>query len=301
MKRVLLVAAVFATTASLSAPALAAIGEPAADASGSVFREDEWVAGEPRYNYVASDAYAGAQVHTPRQVPSAGDTFYVHTQVAFIPTGVFNDTIGVTMGLPQGVSVAVSASTPIRCFVSSTRGTAGVPSRDTSDCLANPSPASGSQIPLGAITLFTGGVQVGGEIAHVFVPVVSNRAVNGENVSVTATVVNPNASPRDIPATAPLTVGPGSGPQPATLTKPTGKVFKWRKKGRVLVAWQPVPGATGYKARLKVGKKWTKWAELADRGLKLTKLKKGKKYVLQVRAVGPGGDGPAVKWRFKGK
>jgi hypothetical protein len=86
-------------------------------------------------------------------VPSTGETFYVRAEVSFIPIGVHNDTIGVVLGLPQGVSVAVSPSTAVRCFVSSTRGVRGVPSRDTGECLASPSPTSGTQIPLGAITL----------------------------------------------------------------------------------------------------------------------------------------------------
>jgi hypothetical protein len=41
VKRTLLIVAVFLATASLSAPALATIGEPAADGSGAIFRDDE--------------------------------------------------------------------------------------------------------------------------------------------------------------------------------------------------------------------------------------------------------------------
>jgi hypothetical protein len=168
--------------------------------------------------------------------------------------------------------------------------------------VANPSPASGVQIPLGAITLFTGGPSVGGEIAHVFVPVVASRAVSGENVFVTVSVGDPAASPRDIVGDAPLTVAPGpGGGTSAGLVAPTGKILKWRGKGKAIVSWEAVPGATSYSARLKVGKKWTKWSTLTNNGLKMTKLKKGKRYVLQVRAVGDSGPGPVATWRFKAK
>lgn len=82
---------------------------------------------------------------------------------------------------------------------------------------------------------------------------------------------------------------------------PTGKSVKWRGKGKAVVAWGPVAGATSYRARLKVGKKWTPWSSLANNGLRLTKLKKGKRYVLQVQAVGDAGRGPVATWRFKAK
>ncbi len=240
-------------------------------------------------------------MHAPAQPPRAGEVFYVHAEAALIWTGVTNDVVGMTLALPDGVTVSSSAATPVRCFITGTRSN-DVPTRQTGECVANPSPASGVQIPLGAITLFTGGPSVGGEIAHVFVPVVSSRAVNGENVFVTVSVSDPAPSPRDIVGDAPLTVAPGSDNGGTTgLVAPTGNSLKWKGKGKAVVSWQPVAGATSYRARLKVGKKWTKWATLSNNGLKLTKLKKGKRYVLQVQAVGDAGRGPVATWRFKAK
>ncbi len=186
----------------------------------------------------------------------------------------------------------------MRCFITGTRS-GGVPTRATGECVASPSPTSGAQIPLGAITLFTGGPSVGGEIAHVFVPVVSNRAVSGENIFVNVSVADPDPLPRDVVGTAPLTVAPGSGP--SGLVAPGSPKVKWKAKGKAVVSWPQVAGATSYRARLKVGKKWTPWSSLANNGLKLTKLKKGKRYVLQVQAVGDGGRGPIATWRFKAK
>jgi hypothetical protein len=227
--------------------------------------------------------------------------FYVHAEAALIWTGVTNDVVGMTLALPDGVTVSPSSATPVRCFITGTRSN-DVPTRQTGECVANPSPASGVQIPLGAITLFTGGPSVGGEIAHVFVPVVASRPVNAENVFVTVSVSDPAASPRDIVGRRTPDCGSRrTGGTSVGLVAPTGNRVKWKGKGKAVVSWQPVAGATSYRARLKVGKKWTKWSTLANNGLRLTKLKKGKRYVLQVQAVGDAGRGPVATWRFKAK
>jgi len=47
--------------------------------------------------------------------------------------------------------------------------------------------------------------------------------------------------------------------------------------------------------------KWTKWASLSTNRVNVTKLKKGKRYVLQVQAVGDAGRGPIATWRFKAR
>ncbi|MCU0278059.1 MAG: fibronectin type III domain-containing protein [Candidatus Nanopelagicales bacterium] len=301
IKTGLLAATVFSTALALAAPAAATIGEPVADSSGAIFRDAEWVTGSTNYAYLYGNAYAGAVMHAPAQPAPAGEVFYVHAEAALIWNGVTNDVVGMTLALPEGVTVSPSAATPVRCFITGTRSNA-VPTRQTGECLANPSPSSGVQIPLGAITMFTGGPSVGGEIAHVFVPVISSRAVNGENVFVTVSVSDPAASPRDIVGDAPLTVAPGN-PQTGggALAAPSGKSFTWKGKRKAVVTWSPVPGAVGYRARLKVGTKWTKWSNLSDNGLKLTKLKRGKRYILQVQAVGDTGRGAISTWRFKTK
>jgi hypothetical protein len=163
------------------------------------------------------------------------------------------------------------------------------------------------QIPIGAFTLFYGGVSVGGETVHVFVPVTANRAINGESVSISTTFSDPSPTPRDVVGNAPLTVAPGSAapdpnPSPAALSKPGGKAFKWVGKGKAKLTWKAVAGAAAYQLRLTSGKKTTKWQAVAVNKATLVKLKPGKKYILQVRAVSPSGDkGPIAKWRFKAK
>jgi Fibronectin type III domain len=301
--RVLLASAIAVAALSLAAPAQAVIGDPVPDATGAIFNEDQWVNGTTTYNQLYSDYYGGTGIHAPKATPTAGETFYLHAWAALIWTGVTNDVAGMTLNLPPGVSVATGGS-PVKCYVTGTRSN-GVPTRQTGECPANPSPTTGVQIPIGAFTLFTGGPSVGGEIIHVFVPVTANRAISGESVSVSTSFSDPAPSPRDLVGDAPLTVNPKSGTDPnvspATLAKPGGQSFKWVGRGKAKLSWKAVPGAAGYQLRLKSGGKITKWNAVAVNRATLVKLKPGKKYVLQVRAVSVSGRGPIAKWRFKAK
>ena len=303
------VAAVFAG----AAPAAAAIGEPVPDGTGAIFRSDEWTKGDVGFNQrsytfgfppiFTSAIYAMSGVDVPKQTPRAGEVFYIHAWAGLAWAFADSDIAVIRLGLPDGVSVAPAGTAPVRCFITQT-DTGYVPTRD-GGCAVFPSGASGGSIQLGTYTLASG-ITGGSEVASVFVPVIANRAVNGDKAWVSTTMLQtPSILPNPLYGDAPLTVTPGSGTggggTSAGLVAPTGKSVKWRGKGKAVVAWGPVAGATSYRARLKVGKKWTKWTSLASNGLKLTKLKKGKRYVLQVQAVGDAGRGPVATWRFKAK
>ena len=62
------------------------------------------------------------------------------------------------------------------------------------------------------------------------------------------------------------------------------------RKGKAKVTWKRTAGATSYRARIsKPGsKKYKKWKSTSKRVFK-AKVRKGKKYRVQVTAVGPGG------------
>lgn len=312
--RAILAGAIAVAALSLATPAQAIIGDPVPDATGAIFNEDQWVKGTTTFNQAyfcgygscSMTYYGQSGIHAPTATPKAGETFYLHAWAALIWPGVTNDVAGMTLNLPPGVSVAANGDSPVKCYVTGTRSNA-VPTRQTGECLANPSPTTGVQIPIGAFTLFTGGISVGGEIVHVFVPVTANRAISGESVSVSTTFSAPDPTPRDLVGDAPLTVDPGATTDPdtdvlpGTLTKPGGQSFKWVGRGKAKLSWKAVPGAAGYQLRLKAGGKFTKWNAVAANKATLVKLKPGKKYVLQVRAVSVSGKGPIAKWRFKAK
>jgi len=312
MKRLIIAGTAAAAALAVASPAVAAIGEPVADGSGSVFRPDEWSKGDvgfnqqgyytgvPPYQYLYFATYAMSGVYVPKQIPRAGEVFYIHAWAGLTWPFSDADTAIMRLGLPEGVSVAPSGTAPVRCFISQSNW---VPSRD-GGCVAFPTGASGASIALGTYPLASG-LTGGSEAVSVFVPVIANRAVNGDKAWVSTTMLQtPSILPNPLYGDAPLTVAPGAGPGGGTsagLVAPSSQTVKWRGKGKAVVTWPEVAGATSYRARLKVGKKWTPWSSLANNGLKLTKLKKGKRYVLQVQAVGDGGRGPIATWRFKAK
>lgn len=82
---------------------------------------------------------------------------------------------------------------------------------------------------------------------------------------------------------------------PAAVQAPKVKV----KGGKAVVSWKPAPGATSYQVRVRKGKKAGKWKTVSAASFK-AKLKKGA-YVVEIRAVGAGGVGPAKKVKLKVK
>ena len=96
---------------------------------------------------------------------------------------------------------------------------------------------------------------------------------------------------------------------PSATVKPTvlwlGKVTGFEavvKKGKVKITWKAVPAATSYRVRISKpgGKKYTAWKTTSKRVFK-AKVRKGKKYRVQVATIADGGRGPVTTIRFKGK
>jgi alpha-tubulin suppressor-like RCC1 family protein len=100
------------------------------------------------------------------------------------------------------------------------------------------------------------------------------------------------------PASAPSAPVTPAAPAPAKVIGVKAKVHK----GTVKITWKKVAGATSYRARISKpgGTKYKAWKTTPKRVFK-AKVKKGKKYRFQVRAVGAGGRGPVTTVRFKGK
>lgn len=322
MRRAIVGSGVCAVALSVAAPAAAVVGEPTPDSSGAVYRSAEWIKGDVGFNQrsytygyppiFTSAIYAMSGVDAPSQPLKAGEVFYLHAWAGLAWAFSDADIAIVRLGLPEGVSVVPSTQVPVRCFITQS-DTGYVPTRD-GGCVAFPTGASGTSIQLGSFTVASG-ITGGSEQVSIFVPVVADRAINGDKAWVSTSMAQtPSILPNPLYGDVPLTVAPGSPGSPggpagpgssgtpaAGLITPAGQKFAWRKRGTAIVSWQAVAGATSYRARLKVGKKWTKWASVTVNGLKLTKLKKGKRYTLQVQAVGAGGNGPTATWRFRAK
>ena len=312
MQKALMIPAVAAFSVALASPAFAAIGEPVADGSGAIYRSSEWVKGAVGFNQegyywgvppmYAVRTYAMSGVEVPSQPVTAGQIFYIHAWAGLVTPVSASDTALPTLGLPDGVSVVPASEARTYCYVSKTDY---VPTRDPG-CPVFTAAAAGASIPLGTYPLFAYGSGDGSEVVDMFIPVRASGPIAGQTVFISTRMLNtPSKLPNPLYGDAPLTVAPGSGGTGGTgtgggaaptLVPPANP--KYAKRGKAMViTWDEVSGATSYRARLKVGKKWTKWATLASNGVKLTKLKKGKKYVLQVQADG----GPTSTWRFRAK
>ncbi len=316
MKSVIVGGTALVAVVAGASPAAATIGDPVADGTGAIFRSDEWTKGDVGFNQrsytygfppiFTSAIYAMSGVDVPKQIPRAGEVFYIHAWAGLPWAFSDSDIAVIRLGLPDGLSVAPAGTAPTRCFITQA-DTGYVPTRDPG-CAVFPTGASGASIQLGNYTVASG-ITGGSEQVSVFVPVIANRAVNGDKAWVSTQMLQtPSILPNPLYGDAPLSVAPGTGPggdpgggTPAGLAAPSSQSVKWKGKGKAVVSWDAVAGATSYRARLKVGKKWTKWATLSNNGLKLTKLKKGKRYVLQVQAVGDAGRGPVATWRFRAK
>ena len=92
---------------------------------------------------------------------------------------------------------------------------------------------------------------------------------------------------------------------PAPPAQPPKKVTGVKAalgKGRVKITWKAVAGATSYRVRISKpgGKKYKAWKTTSKRTF-TAKVRKGKKYRVQVAAIATGGRGPVTTIRFKGK
>ena len=94
--------------------------------------------------------------------------------------------------------------------------------------------------------------------------------------------VNPGPTPTESPTAA----GPSA---PAAVGKARGQL----RGTRLAASWPAVPGATSYKVRVSKpgGKKYLAWKTVTKPAFK-GKVKKNRKYRLQIIAVGPGGQSP---------
>jgi Carboxypeptidase regulatory-like domain len=104
------------------------------------------------------------------------------------------------------------------------------------------------------------------------------------------------------PPTGGALIEPGdAGPTPTAPAAPAAvSGAKAKVKGKkVVVTWRPVAGATSYQVRTLKGKKASAWKTVSGLTFK-TSLKKGK-YVLEIKAVGPGGNGSVVRVKIKTK
>jgi hypothetical protein len=91
---------------------------------------------------------------------------------------------------------------------------------------------------------------------------------------------------------------PSGGAIPPVTAAPSApsKVKTSVKKRKLRASWASSPTATSYKVRISPAKKPTKgtWKTVSKPSYSSGKLKKGK-YVLQVKALGPGGESPVAK------
>lgn len=113
----------------------------------------------------------------------------------------------------------------------------------------------------------------------------------------------PPPPPTSAPPAGDTPPAPGGGGTP-TATTPAAPAAvsgaKAKVKGKkVVVTWRPVPGATSYQVRTLKGKKASAWKTVSGPTFKAS-MKKGK-YVLEIKAVGPGGTGSVVRVKFKTK
>lgn len=297
----------------VAVPAHATPGAPAPDGAGGIFRSAEWVKGQVGFNQAYTGfplypymTYAMSGVDVPAQPLSAGQVFYVHVWAGLPWPQSATDTAIPQLGLPEGLSVVPAGTAPTYCYITVREY---VPTRDPG-CAVFPSGASGAAINLGTYPL-TAGLPDGSESVSIFVPVVASGPIADQKVFVSTRMLqSPSTIPNPLYGDAPLSVAAGTGggsgggttpgTTPGAIVTPSGQKFTW-KNSKALVRWSPVTGATSYRARLKAGKKWSKWTTLATNGLRLGRLTEGKRYTLQVQAVGDAGPGPVASWRFRAK
>ena len=98
-------------------------------------------------------------------------------------------------------------------------------------------------------------------------------------------------------ASAPVTLPASPVLPPAKVTGVKAKVHK----GQAKITWRVVSGATSYRVRISKpgGKKFKAW-KTTSKGVFTARVHKGKKYKVQIVAVGAGGHGPSATARFRG-
>jgi hypothetical protein len=114
--------------------------------------------------------------------------------------------------------------------------------------------------------------------------------------------------PADPPApatpTAPAAPGnpAGGGSAIQAPSAVTGVRVRFPAKHVAVLSWPATANTTSYTARKSKknsSKKWGSWYKYTSPSVRLTKLKKGATYRLQIAPHGPGGYGATTTWRFK--
>ena len=126
---------------------------------------------------------------------------------------------------------------------------------------------------------------------------------NGAAYTVAVTVTNASG------LVSPAAVSPAFTPKtPATVPGRVsdftqGRFTKSARTYAVTVRWQPPADdggspVTGYLARFGTGGRWNAWTDLTRASARMTSLRPGTTYTVQVRAVNDVGPGPRVGWAF---
>ncbi|MEY3734192.1 MAG: hypothetical protein RL347_1551 [Actinomycetota bacterium] len=125
---------------------------------------------------------------------------------------------------------------------------------------------------------------------------------NGTTYTVAVTVTN--AAGRTGPAGSSAPFVPGAVAVPGAVSGfSKGRFVGSSPNLRVTVSWKPPADDGGspiirYRVRYGVGSKWKPWVSVESPSYRLTGLRGGKKYTVQVRAVNAVGGGPKVAYTF---
>ena len=96
--------------------------------------------------------------------------------------------------------------------------------------------------------------------------------------------------------------GQGTGAQVAAPAAVAGVRVRFPAKRVAVLSWSAPANATSYTARVSnrnSTKKWRSWHMYNSPSVRLTNLKRGATYRLQITPQGPGGYGTTTTWRFK--
>ena len=104
------------------------------------------------------------------------------------------------------------------------------------------------------------------------------------------------------PAAPSPPASPGGGSTVAAPTAVTGVRVRFPARRVAVLRWPATANATSYSVRMSrknSSKKWGSWYKYTSPSVRLTNLKKGATYRLQIAPQGPGGWGATTTWRFK--
>jgi hypothetical protein len=177
------------TRAIIAAAALLALAfAPAAQASPSwqdgLFQQSSItncvsiIQGTP-YQEIGSEAYTG-QYADPNALPGVGDTFYTHVVVVALGNACSGQRAHIEITPPSGVSLAITAGTPVFCYALNFNVSPATASPDTADCPQSPQgTVYGYGSSFDAVNPSQTWPLPQGEGWELQIPVTSNRVLNG--------------------------------------------------------------------------------------------------------------------------